>query len=141
MKGGELIKITNVDEFIENCFGLWIDSIFHGIVNCYPGHTMDEYRDAFLGLLRQWLEEGRICLFAPWCLRQPNGTFDTGVRKIPRFDEIWDIPHDEMIAWTRDSWPRDVNDEDDSVLNSFFFDGNCPGIGWFDLESGELFAS
>ena len=101
---------------------------------------MDECRDALLGLLEQRLKEGRICLFATWGLRRSDRIFDTKFRKVPDFDEIWDIPHDEMIAWTRDNWPKGITHEDDCDLNIFFY-APCPGIGWFVSETGELVAS
>ena len=140
-----MTKLVLAEEFIERlvdpetgCYDQWVNCSFDGIVRNYPGHSMEEYRDAFIGLLERWLKEGRICLFAPLALRRRDGTFDTKVRKIPGYWELWDIPHDEMIAWTREHWPDDITDPHDSELHAYFYTGRCPAIGWYNPETGEI---
>ena len=140
-----MTKLVLAEEFIERlvdpetgCYDQWVNCSFDGIIRNYPGHSMEEYRDAFIGLLERWLKEGCICLFAPRVLMRPDGTFDTKVRTVPGYWKLWDVPHDEMIAWIRDKWPEDITRLYDPILTSFFYDGLCPAIGWYNPETGEI---
>ena len=55
--------------------------------------------------------------------------------------ELWDIPHDEMIAWTREHWPDDITYPRDIELTAYFYVGRCPAIGWYNPETGEIDSS
>ncbi len=135
-----MIEITNADEIAERCSGLWIDAPFHMIVKDHPGHDMDEYRDAFLCLLKRWLEEDRICLFAPLALRRPQGysEFATGIGVGRGYSWRWAIPYDEMIAYIKENWPSKVSYDDDPYLDAVFCSETCPGIGWYGVGDNLL---
>ena len=143
-------KLVLTEEFVaktaEDCYNGWMRCIFEAIVDGYSGHTKDEHRDAFLGLLQLWLNEGRICLFPPGVLRRPDGTFDTKVRKVPGdwkgYWGLWDVSHDEVIAWIREHWPEDTANLDEldyHIEMTLYLDRDrCPKIGWYNPETGQI---
>jgi len=143
-------KLVLAEEFVkktaEDCYEGCVRCIFEAIVDRFSGHTTDEHRDAFLGLLQRWLDEGRICLFPPDVLRRPDGTFNTKVRKVPGYWEgywdLWDVSHDEMIAWMRKHWPDGTANLDEIgyhiEMTQYLDRDQCPRIGWYNPETGEI---
>nr|WP_315379867.1 hypothetical protein [uncultured Sphingomonas sp.] len=110
-------------------FGLWINALY-GVVDI-PELTLAERKEAFLGLVQKLLDNGKIVLFVP------NGV-ELKARVQGGADFIWDVSHQEMIAFLRRNWPD--GDPQDEVL--FFYDpARCPGVGWVDPETGEIVAS
>jgi hypothetical protein len=123
-------------EYAEICsyngaFGRWII----GLWGWFPELTIDEQKEAFLILLKRLLDEGKAVLFLPYGV-EPKWRSQAGR------DDIWDIPHEEMIEFIRRNWPENVKDIHDSDLNIFWYSTDlCPCIGWVDQETGKIVAS
>ena len=126
-----------IERVAESCYGKRIECSFGKIFVDYPGHTIEEYRETFLGLLKRWLDERRICLYAPAIDQRPDGTLDTKVRTQYSPRELWDVSHDEMISWIREIWPERITVPFHLFNSDFFRVELFPAIGWYNPETGE----
>jgi hypothetical protein len=55
-------------------------------------------------------------------------------------EELWDETSENIIAYIKDIFPKDITNENDTRLTDFWYD-TCPEIGWVDQETGEIVAS
>jgi hypothetical protein len=55
--------------------------------------------------------------------------------------DVWDIPNEEIIQYMRDTFPKNVSDENDDKVCDFWFSEDCPQIAWIDQKTGEIFGS
>lgn len=114
-------------------FGLWINALY-GVVDV-PELNLVERKEAFLGLAQKLLDDGKIVFFIP------NGVA-LKARVQGGADSIWDVSHQEMIAFVRRNWPDgDPNSPGPEEIPFFYDPARCPGIGWVDPETGEVVAS
>lgn len=112
-------------------FGLWINAL-------WPSDLKGGFEDKkryFLLLLRRLLDEGMVVLFLPnkgepkW--RTQNGE-----------DYVWDVPHEEMIGFIDEHFPRGIERDNDLRLTDYWYDPDwCPGLGWVHPETGQIVAS
>ena len=127
-----------IERVVESCYGQRVECSFCKIFVDFPGHTMEEYRETFLDLLKRWLGERRICLYAPVIDQRPDGTLDTKARTQYSPRELWDVSHDEMISWMREIWPESITVPFHLFNSDFFRVELFPAIGWYNPETGEF---
>jgi hypothetical protein len=48
---------------------------------------------------------------------------------------------EEIIQYMRDTFPKNVSDENDDKVCDFWFSEDCPQIAWIDQKTGEIFGS
>ena len=113
----------------DGAFGRWINGLW-GWFHYFP---YPKQKEAFLCLLMRLLDEGNVYLEEP-----ADAKFG---EKIVFGVSVWAAPHDEMIRYILQHWPKEVMDADDDKLNDFWYDIHCPRILWFDEEDGVLIGS
>lgn len=118
------------EEILECSFGQWIRSLWAW----FPDLSYEDQKEAFLLLLQRLMQENKVFLFMPRDVPEV-------VRSEGPYWDIWDIPINEMIDHIRKVWPADVKDEDDEDLLVFWYEGDCPNIGWIDPETRAIVAS
>jgi len=156
--------VQNENKVFDVSFGQWINALFFNITASdetgpWNAHLdFEGQKEAFFHLLQKWLAEKKIHLLPPteyviWNCPEEEKSFLFSVRGEPQYGSfsvptkkikgytIWSIPHEEMILYIRDHWPKDVTDENDLKLIDFFYGSYCPNIIWVDSENGNLVAS
>ena len=142
------IEIHNIidleyQEWIDVGFGKMIFGIF--VRGDDKVFTIDEQKESFFYLLKKLLDDNKVVFFPPepnskikiykYC---SNGEYyaDSGEYE----EELWDETSENIIAYIKDIFPKDITNENDTRLTDFWYD-TCPEIGWVDQETGEIVAS
>jgi hypothetical protein len=116
------MNITNIDKIYSDSFGLWISGLFSAIEGNNPGLTFADQKDAFFGILKRWLDEGKVKFCKP---SDPLGA-------------VWQGSTDEILMFLQERWPQHAKDEHDIDLNNYFYD--LPALLWVGPD-GKLFGS
>ncbi|VVH63342.1 hypothetical protein BSPWISOX_2390 [uncultured Gammaproteobacteria bacterium] len=128
------------EELIDDCFGYWI-GFWYGD----ESFTLEETKELFFLTLKKLLDDNKVVFFPPepnskikiykYC---SNGEYyaDSGEYE----EELWDETSENIIAYIKDIFPKDITNENDMRLTDFWYD-TCPEIGWVDQETGEIVAS
>jgi hypothetical protein len=142
--------MKNLDKYVndsyrlslDECFGTWIHN---GVWQSDESLTFKENKEVFFLTLKKLLDDNKVVFFPPepnskikiykYC---SNGEYyaDSGEYE----EELWDETSENIIAYIKDIFPKDITNENDMRLTDFWYD-TCPEIGWVDQETGEIVAS
>lgn len=101
--------IEQIDEIVEDSFGLWIDGLFGSISTWNPDiSTFQEHKEAFFWLVEHLLRTGKIKFFTP------NELWRGG-------DDIWDADVPTIIKYLRSCWPVGADSKNSVDLVYYFF--------------------
>ncbi len=129
MKGNEPIE--------ELCYGCWISCLFPSNYGKY----FETQKLQFFDLLKRLLDERRVVLFPPYRYKRDDGGFDVPCKSLYGRDDIWDISSEDVIVYFEKVWPKDVMYVNDESLFLFWYEADCPGLGWVDEENKAIVAS
>ena len=138
-------NFKNINEVFESCYGAWISTLFGDAEYWNDSNTYNKQKESFFYLLKKLLDDNKVVFFPP----EPNSKIkkykyysngeyyaDSGEYE----EELWDETSENIIAYIKDIFPKDITDENDMRLTDFWYD-ICPEIGWVDQKTGEIVAS
>lgn len=122
-------------DYDDGAFGQWID----GLWGWTPALGIEEQKENFFLLLEYLLREGKVVLDIPNDIEE--GSSLCKMRQQADWNDVWNIPIEDQIAYIKKHFPKDLTDPDDLKITDFFFGDYCPRIGWVYPETGEIIAS
>ena len=130
--------ISQVDEIVNDSFGLWISSLFSAIGARNPDFTFEDQKTAFFWLIENLLRDGKIKFIAPGadCYASPENPHP----HLTIEDEAahWHKSPEFIVNQLLTHWPKDAHDENDIEISLYFY--SIPGVIWIG-KNGELVAS
>jgi hypothetical protein len=143
--------MKNLDKYVNDNYKLSLDEgfgtwIHNGVWYGDESLTFEEAKEVFFLTLKKLLDDEQVILSPPTKLHTPPVKFldpypKSHIKHGQYKWDVWDIPNEEIIQYMRDTFPKNVSDENDDKVCDFWFSEDCPQIAWIDQETGEIFGS
>ena len=128
----EKVLIENKNIIFKNLFGSWIDQIPWYLSRIV---AKEQIYEAFLKLLEIWAKENKIVFFPPeQFYNKKLKTYLTPIKIKEKF-KIWDISVEEIMAYMRNTIPKELHNNFSQIKSDEYCFGDfCPRIGWINTK-------
>ncbi|MBO9097239.1 MULTISPECIES: hypothetical protein [unclassified Rhizobium] len=132
-------NIKNKELIISDSFGMWITGLWGNIFFQNPDFTFGEHKQAFLSIIKELFDDGRVSFVKPGADVYYNEKTNPNPKyTIQQPESHWGVSSDEIVDFLLAEWPEDASHRDDPQLNGYFY--KVPAIIWKNND-GEWFGS